>query len=103
MTATTTLLTADDLWLMPTDEPWELWEGELRKVPGAGGEASEFASWIAAWIAFFVRPLRLGMVTGADGTYIILRDPQTVVAPDAAFVRWDRLPGPGRTRPDRYI
>ena len=37
MTTTIRRYTADDLWGMPTDEPWELWEGELRKAPGAGG------------------------------------------------------------------
>ena len=93
MSAATKLYTAEDLAKMPTDEPWELWEGELRKVPGAGFEASELAHWIGALISLFVRPRGLGLVTGADGTYILLRDPQTVVVPDCAFVRRERLPG----------
>lgn len=101
MTTTTTYLTAEDLWHMPGDEPWELWEGELRKVPSAGGTASGFAAWIGALILIFVRPRGLGWVTGADGSYIILTDPDTVVVPDAAFVRWDRLPG--RRVPDGFI
>lgn len=101
MSATTKLYTADDLWQMPGDEPWELWEGELRKVPGAGGEASELASWIATLVLLFVRPRRLGMVTGAGGTYILLHDPQTVVVPDVGYVRLDRLPE--GVRPKRYI
>ena len=101
MATTTKLLTAEDLMRMPTDEPWELWEGVLRKVPGAGGVASGLASWIAALLSYFVRPRNLGWVTGADGTYIILSDPQTIVVPDAAFVRWDRLPG--RVVPEGYI
>ena len=101
MTATTRLYTAEDLWGMESDEPWELWEGELRRVPGAGGEASGLASWIGALIRVFVRPRRLGLVTGADGTYILARDPDTVLVPDVAFVRWDRLPG--GTPPDRYV
>lgn len=101
MSATTKRYTADDLWRMPGDEPWEIWEGELRKVPGAGGEASALASWIATLIILYVRPRRLGMVTGADGTYIILSDPDTVVVPDVGFVRQQRLPG--GVRPERYI
>ena len=101
MATTTKLLTAEDLMRMATDEPWELWDGELRKVPGAGGTASELAGDIFALIRPFVRSRRLGMLTTADGTYIILRDPQTILVPDVAFVRWDRLPG--RTRPDGYI
>ena len=86
---------------MPGDEPWEIWEGELRKVPGAGGEASGIAGDIYALLRPFVRAGNLGMLTTADGTYIILRDPETVVVPDAAFVRWERLPE--RTRPKGYI
>lgn len=101
MAMTTRLLTAEDLQRLPTDEPWELWEGELRKVPGAGGVASGLAAWVVSLLSQFVRPRRLGMVTGADGTYIILREPQTIVVPDAAFVRWDRLPG--GVAPDGYI
>jgi Uma2 family endonuclease len=86
---------------MPTDEPWELWEGGLRKVPGAGGEASGIAGVIFALIFPFVRARKLGLLTPADGTYIISPQPQTIVVPDVAFVPWDRLPG--RTRPKGYI
>jgi Uma2 family endonuclease len=101
MATTAELYTADDLRRMPTDEPWEIWEGKLRKVPGAGGDASDLAHWIGVLISLFVRPRRLGMVTGADGTYLVAHDPQTVIVPDAAFVRWERLPG--RARPKGYI
>ena len=93
MATTTRLLTAEDLMRMPTDEPWELWEGELRKVPGAGIDASDLAHWIGVLLSLFVRPRRLGVVTGADGTFILERDPQTIVVPDVAFIRWARLPG----------
>ena len=101
MSATTKVYSAGELARMPGDEPWELWEGELREVPGAGGIASGLASWIAALLWHFVGPRQLGLVTGADGTYIILRDPDTVLVPDVAFVRRDRLPG--RIAPDAYI
>ena len=101
MATTTTLYTADDLWRMPGDEPWELWNGELRKEPSAGGTASVLAQWIGALLVMWVRPRRLGAVTGADGSYILTRDPDTVVVPDVAFVRWERLPG--RRIPDGYI
>jgi len=94
MATTTKLYTADDLWRMPTDEPWELWEGELRKVPGAGLEASEIAGDIYALIRPFVRSSKLGVLSTADGTYVLIRDPQTVVVPDVAFVRAARLPAP---------
>ncbi len=101
MATTATRYTADDLWRMPGDEPWELWDGELRKVPSAGGTASGFAHWIGALISIFVRPRELGWVTGADGSYVILTHPDTVVVPDVGFIRWERLPG--RRVPDGYI
>jgi Uma2 family endonuclease len=101
MATTAKLLTAEDLARMPTDQPWELWEGELRKAPGAGGEASGLGGVIFALIFAFVRPRKLGLLTPADGTYILMHDPQTVVVPDVAFVFWDRLPG--RTPPPGYV
>lgn len=101
MGVTTRLYTATDLAKMPGDEPWELWEGELRKVPGAGGTASGLAHRIGVQVSIFVEPRDLGWVTGADGAYIVLDDPQTVVVPDLSFVRWERLPG--RAIPDGYI
>lgn len=99
MALTTRTYTADDLWQMPGDEPWEIWNGELRRVPSAGGEASNIALVIGAILLTFAR--RLGLVTGADGTYILTRDRRTTVVPDVAFVRWDRLPD--HQRPKRYI
>jgi Uma2 family endonuclease len=89
----TKVFTAEDLARMETDEPWELWEGELRKVPGAGLEASEIAGWLFSLVFAFVRPRNMGVVTGSDGTYILSRNPDIVVVPDVAFVSWKRLPG----------
>jgi Uma2 family endonuclease len=100
MATTAKLYTAEDLARMPTDEPWEIWEGELRQVPGAGLEASGLAHWIGVLLTLFARPKNLGWVSGADGTYILRHDPQTVVLPDVAFVSWDHLPG--RTPPKGY-
>lgn len=91
MVLTTKLYTAEDLWAMPGDEPWEIWDGELRKVPSAGGRASRVASRISSRIDQYLERHNLGIVTGADGSYV-LRSPGTVVVPDVAFVRWDRLP-----------
>src|SRR6266508_3655542 len=62
MSSTTKLHTAADLWRMSGDEPWELWEGVLRQVPGAGGEASNVAGWILVLISLYVRPRDLRSV-----------------------------------------
>jgi Uma2 family endonuclease len=97
---TTKLFTAEELFWMPGDEPWELWEGALRKVPGSGALASSIAGGVGAEISLFVRPRGLGLVTAANGGYILARNPDTVLAPDVGFVRWDRLPG--RVVPEEY-
>lgn len=97
---TTKKYDAEELFWMPGDEPWELWEGILRKVPGSGGLASSIAGGIGAEIFLFVRSRDLGVVTAANGGYIFARNPDTVIAPDVGFVRWDRLPG--RVIPEEY-
>jgi Uma2 family endonuclease len=95
--------TAEDLWLMDPDAPYELVRGELVEVPPSPGVASEIAHWIGVFISLFVRPRSLGMVTGEGGGYKLDLDPErdTVVAPDIGFVRWEKLPG--HTRPPGHV
>jgi Uma2 family endonuclease len=101
MSATSTrLYTVEDLAKLPGDEPWELWDGRLRTVPGSGWEASELGAVIVSLLMAFVRPRRLGSITAADGSYVLYRNPDTVVVPDVAFVRAERIPE-GR-RPKGY-
>src|SRR5262245_66075377 len=85
MSTTTRLYTIDDLMAMPTDQPWELWEGELQRVPGAGGEASDIASEMLIRVRPFVKSRNLGLAIGADGTYVLNPDGPTVVVPDMEF------------------
>jgi Uma2 family endonuclease len=91
--ATTKLMTAEDLYRME-DDGWrhELIRGELIQMPPASHRHSKLAVRIARRLGDFVEEHQLGDVTGADGGYILSRDPDVVVAPDAAFVRADRLP-----------
>ena len=70
MATTVKRYTAEDLWAMPGDEPWELWDGKLHKVPGAGALANSLAGWIGMLVSQYVRPRRLGLVTGPDGGYV---------------------------------
>lgn len=73
----------------------ELIRGELIQMPPASYRHSLLAAWIVTLLNMHVRPRQLGSVTTADGGYILSRDPDVVVAPDAAFVRADRLPPEG--------
>jgi Uma2 family endonuclease len=93
------LMTAEEVWDLDDDgSTYELHRGELVKVPGAGFEASEIAINISSALHVFVRERGLGRVTGADGSYILARDPDVVFVPDAAFIAEDRLPPPDQRR-----
>ena len=95
MVTTTKLYTAADLYLMPGDEPWELWDGELKRVPPASAGPTTIASIVNFHLRLYLRDNNIGTVSSADGGYVLFRrdDRDTVVAPDVGFVRWDHLPG----------
>jgi Uma2 family endonuclease len=87
-------VTADELRHMP-DDGWryELLRGRLLREPPAGAEHSWLGVTLAARLRDFVHAGELGFVFGADCGFRITTDPDTVRAPDVAFVIGDRLPG----------
>ena len=91
---TTRLHTADELLAMGEDAPYILIEGTLVEEMPSGNTSSEVGLAIGSELRAFVRPRRLGRAHGADGGFILQRNPDTVVAPDAAFIRAERLPPP---------
>jgi Uma2 family endonuclease len=86
-----TLLTADELELMPDDDSvlTELDEGELITMPPAGVEHGGCRGDIAILLGSYVKKHRLGRVYVADTGFRLRQD--TVRAPDVAFVRRERL------------
>lgn len=88
----TKLVTADELLAMGTDAHFELIEGELHEVSPSGTESSMIAMLLAEKIGPFVRSRKLGIVTDAQGGYVLRRNPDTVVAPDIGVVRRERIP-----------
>ena len=87
----TTLMTAEDLERLPDDGyQYELVRGELKKMAPANPRPSMIALAIGAHLHAFVREHHLGYVTGADGGYILARNPDTVRAPDCAFIEKSR-------------
>ena len=82
------LLTADDLTKQPDDGTrYELVKGVLRKMPPAGFEHGICAAEIGSRLNVHVKTHQLGYVCGAETGFKIAQNPDTVRAPDAAFVR----------------
>lgn len=92
-----TLITAQDLIGLRDDgRRHELVNGELREMAPAGCEHGEVALEIAARLRDHVRSEGLGIVLAAETGFRLSRDPDTVRAPDTAFVAAHRLPPRGQ-------
>ncbi len=88
-------MTVDQLLALPDDgQLYELVEGRLVRMPPSGGGASNIGLRLASALQTFAEPAGLGVVTGADGEYVLSAPGgvETAFAPDAAFVRADRAP-----------
>ena len=97
--ATRTLLTADDLLRLPKDgKRYELVKGELVEMAPPGGQHGEIVGRIAALLGSFVLRQGLGGVLVEAG-FLLARKPDTVRAPDLAFIAREHLPSP---RPKGY-
>ncbi len=89
----TTLMTAVDLESVPDDGyQYELVDGELIRMAPADMDSSRIGGLFVTYLNVHVIPLRLGAVFPADAGVRFASDPDTVLSPDAAFVRGDRLP-----------
>ncbi len=86
-------MTADELLAMPDDgsRKYELVRGELLSMSPAGMRHGRISMRIAVSLLDHVNAQGLGAVFPADTGFILSRDPDTVRAPDAAFVRKARV------------
>ena len=92
------LMTADELLrLNLPDKRTELVRGVLVVREPAGGRHGRVAMEIARHLANHVRANRLGEVYAAETGFTLFRDPDTVRAPDVAFVSTERLLDPEPT------
>ena len=99
MSTTPTLVTADELSMLPDDGfRYELVRGEVRRMPPAGSEHGAVVMNLGSPLHSFVRSHDLGVVFGAETGFKIASDPDTVRAPDLAFVRRERIPEGGVPR-----
>lgn len=96
------LMTADDLLSLPYDGlRRELLRGKLRTMPPTSWDHADETSILDGSLGPYVRGHKLGRVLTGEPGFVLARNPDTVRAPDVAFVRRERLPARGSTR--RYF
>lgn len=85
-------MTIEELAKLPPDQSrGELIQGEFFSTSPAGHSHGIIASNILFFVARFVRENKSGRTYAAETGFILTRNPDTVRAPDAAFVRQERL------------
>jgi Uma2 family endonuclease len=105
--STKTLMSAEELLALPDDHMrHELIEGELTTMTPAGYEHGRVAFRVAVLLGQFLAKNPIGDAFAAETGFWIGSDPDTVRAPDLAFVSRERVPevraarGFGRGAPD---
>ncbi len=93
---TKTTVTAEDFYNLPDHGGHnELVKGEIVPMSPAGTQHGKIAMRIGAFMWRYVEEHDLGEVYAAETGFTIEEDPDTVRAPDAAFVARDRIPPEG--------
>ncbi len=99
MTTTLQRSTASELFEMPHDGfRYELVKGELRKMSPSGSEHGAIIVNITVLLGQHVKSNKLGVCFGAETGFKIASDPDTVRAPDVAFISRERIPESGITK-----
>jgi len=89
-------VTAEDFYNLPDHGGHnELVKGEIVPTSPAGTQHGKIAMRIGCYIGNHVEEHSLGEVYAAETGFTIEEDPDTVRAPDAAFVARDRIPPEG--------
>ncbi|TWT88092.1 hypothetical protein Mal64_15640 [Pseudobythopirellula maris] len=96
-TAAAGSVTAETLLRDYGEQSCELIEGKLRMMSPAGFGHGAIAQRVATALAQHAEPQGLGIVAGAETGFLIGSDPDTVLAPDVAFVKQARLEAVGVT------
>ena len=91
MTSTSEQITAEKLALMPNNgKRCELVDGVLHMMSPAGGRHGRIAAKLLLRVGSHVEQRRLGETFAAETGFLLRRNPDTVRAPDVAFVRQER-------------
>lgn len=90
---TTTSVTAAQLSAMPHGGMRrELVAGELRMMSPSGWKHGKIVGWLHTQLGSHVQQHKLGIVFGAETGFLLSRQPDTVRAPDIAFIARKNLP-----------
>lgn len=92
--STTSLVTAEELLALPTGmgKRYELLAGEIREMSPSGWRHGLIAAKLQSILSTYIRAHDLGICFGAETGFLIARDPDTVRAPDFAFVAKRNIP-----------
>ena len=91
MTTSMQILTAEDLGQMPDDGfRYELVRGELRKMSPAAEQHGRITGTLTVSLGQHVLTHRLGTIYAAETGFLLSSNPDTVRAPDVAFISRSR-------------
>lgn len=85
---------AEELLRFPASLRYELIKGQLRPMAPTGDFHGSFTYDLGFEIGAFVRQNNLGRCFAAETGFLLRRDPDTVKAPDFAFISRERLTFP---------
>ena len=91
MPDTTRLVSAEELERLPSDQRYELVDGRLVPMTPVGYTHGRIVVRLVSMLDQHVRAHDLGVVLTEVG-FKLSKDPDTVRAPDVAFIRRDRIP-----------
>jgi Uma2 family endonuclease len=95
-------ITIEDLAALPPEfDRYELIEGELVEVSPASGDHGEVGSELHGRLWAYLHGRIVGRLFILDPGFVIARNPDTLLAPDIAFVSAERL-APGQRFP-QYV
>ncbi|MCC6124668.1 MAG: Uma2 family endonuclease [Pirellulales bacterium] len=92
------IMTADEYLALGDIGPSALIQGELVLMSPTGYNHGWIANNIGIALGIFVKSKKLGRVSSSEAGFYIARNPDTVRAPDVAFVRAERIPPGGQKK-----